>query len=171
MAEDSIDPQLFRGVMGRFATGVTIVSTVDEGEIHGMTANAFMAGSLNPPLCVVAVRQGARMHRHLLAAGHFGVSFLSEDQEHLSSHFASHTVPNIETDFVFRGRTPVLDRAVAAITAEVQSTSACGDHTLFVGRILEMEAADHPPLLFFGGRYLRIPRGESLEETAPPSFL
>ena len=75
-----VDAQrLFRGVMGRFATGVTVVTTRVGDEIYGMTANAFMAASLEPMLCVVSINHTAQMHARLLAERHFGVSFLTQD--------------------------------------------------------------------------------------------
>src|SRR5688500_8077848 len=80
--------RLFRQVMGRFATGVTVVTTRLNGETFGMTANAFMAGSLEPMLCVVSINHAAQMHGRLRAAGHYGVSFLTDGQQHLAAHFA-----------------------------------------------------------------------------------
>jgi flavin reductase (DIM6/NTAB) family NADH-FMN oxidoreductase RutF len=74
---------LFRQVMGRFATGVTVVTTCVGEETFGMTANAFMAGSLEPMLCVVSINRAAQMHSRLLQAGHYGVSFLTQLQQHL----------------------------------------------------------------------------------------
>ena len=69
-----VDLALFRRVMGRFATGVTVITAEAEGGVRGMTANAFMSGSLTPPLCVISVAKQARLHGALTAAGHFGVS-------------------------------------------------------------------------------------------------
>jgi flavin reductase (DIM6/NTAB) family NADH-FMN oxidoreductase RutF len=162
--------RLFRQVMGRFATGVTVVTTVLGDEIHGMTANAFMAGSLDPMLCVISIARTSRMHERLKVSGHFGISFLSQEQQHLSAHFAGRGLGTANPDFVFRERTPVLKRAVAAITADIVDTAPCGDHTLFIGRITSMEAANERPLLFYGGRYARIDRLHPIEEVDPPEF-
>jgi len=81
---DAIDPTLFRRAMSSFATGITVITTEVRGEIRGMTANAFMSGSLEPPLCIVSVGKRARMHGMLIAAGNFGVSILAQGQEKLS---------------------------------------------------------------------------------------
>jgi flavin reductase (DIM6/NTAB) family NADH-FMN oxidoreductase RutF len=73
--DERAEAQLFRQVMGRFATGVTVVTTRLNGETFGMTANAFMAGSLEPMLCVVSISRTAQMHGRLQAAGHYGVGW------------------------------------------------------------------------------------------------
>jgi flavin reductase (DIM6/NTAB) family NADH-FMN oxidoreductase RutF len=169
-SHDPVSKQLFRQVMGRFATGVTVVTTTGENQIYGMTANAFMAGSLEPMLCVVSVNRTAHMHERLLRAGHFGVSFLSEWQQHLSAHFAGQRQGAMGPEFAYRGLTPILARAVAAVTADVVDTTECGDHTLFVGEINHLETAVGRPLLFYRGRYARIDLFNSVEEASPPEF-
>lgn len=166
------DPQrLFRDVMGRFATGVTVVTTSIGGEVHGMTANAFMAGSLDPLLCVVSIRRAALMHARLLEARRYGISFLSDQQRHFAAHFAGRRFDGLAPEFEFRGRTPVLRRALASLTASVVETVECGDHTLFIGAIETMtRGGDDPPLLFFGGRYGQLARSAGLDSLTPPGF-
>jgi flavin reductase (DIM6/NTAB) family NADH-FMN oxidoreductase RutF len=166
----SASKQLFRHVMGRFATGVTVVTTADANQVYGMTANAFMAGSLEPMLCVISINHTAQMLQRLQRAGHFGVSFLSEWQQHLSAHFAGQRLANVGPEFTYRGSTPVIARALAAITATIVDTAACGDHTLFVGRVDHMETAAGKPLLFYAGRYARVDFSNSIEEAPPPEF-
>jgi flavin reductase (DIM6/NTAB) family NADH-FMN oxidoreductase RutF len=150
--------RLFRQVMGRFATGVTVVTTRLNGETFGMTANAFMAGSLEPMLCVVSINHAAQMHGRLRAAGHYGVSFLADEQQHLAAHFAGKRVAGLEPQFALGGgRAPILEGAAAAVTADVVHSAECGDHTLFVGRITSLISGDTvQPLLFYGGRYARL---------------
>jgi flavin reductase len=167
---DQVDPDLFRRVMGCFATGVAVITTAVADDIYGMTANAFMSASLSPPLCVISIRVTARMHAHLRVAGHYGVSFLSEEQQYLSAHFAGRRLDGIRPGFVFRGRTPVLEGAVGVLTADILTTSDCGDHTLFVGRIRHMEAVAGRPLVFFAGHYAALSRHQRIEEIEPPSF-
>ena len=113
------DHGLFRRVMGSFATGVTVITTEARGEVRGMTANAFMSGSLEPPLCLVSVGKRARLHPLLIEAGHFGVSILAKDQEKLSTHFAGGPVADIPPQFVYIGRTPVLANVSAIIDSEL----------------------------------------------------
>jgi flavin reductase (DIM6/NTAB) family NADH-FMN oxidoreductase RutF len=162
--------QLFRRVMGRFATGVTVVTTRIDAETFGMTANAFMAGSLEPQLCVVSINRAARMHARLLEAGHYGVSFLSQEQQHLAAHFAGKRFEGLAPEFVLRGPTPIVKRAVAAVTAVTVDTAECGDHTLFLGAVRDLVMGPtERPLLFYNGRYGRLDT-PSLDAGDPPEF-
>ncbi len=164
--------RLFRQVMGRFATGVTVVTTRIGEETFGMTANAFMAGSLEPMLCVVSINRTAQMHGRLRLAGHYGVSFLSQEQQHLAAHFAGKRLDGLVPDFELNGRTPILKRAVAAVSADVVDTVDCGDHTLFIGSVNGLLLGDNatPPLLFFGARYARIDARAPIDRAEPPEF-
>ena len=94
--------RLFRQVMGRFATGVTVVTTRLGNETFGMTANAFMAGSLEPMLCVVSINHSAQMHARLRQAGHYGVSFLSQEQQHLAAQFAGKRIEGLAPELANR---------------------------------------------------------------------
>ncbi|HEX2256556.1 MAG TPA: flavin reductase family protein [Afifellaceae bacterium] len=149
----SIDPGLFRSVMSRFATGVTVIATEAGGRVHAMTANAFMSGSLEPPLTVVSVAQRARMHGYLLAGEHFSVNVLSRQQEPVSRHFAGQPVQGLEIAFEWVQGVPLLPQSLARIAARTIASHACGDHTLFIGRILHMDSGAGDPLLFFNSRY------------------
>ncbi len=148
-----VDVPLFRRVMSRFATGVTVISAEAGGEVRGMTANAFMSGSLEPPLCVISVALKAHMHGHLLSAARFGVSILAKGQESLSTYFAGHSRDHLGAEFERLGEVPLLKGASAVIAAETEICHACGDHTLFVGRITHMRDYDRAPLVFHGGHY------------------
>jgi flavin reductase (DIM6/NTAB) family NADH-FMN oxidoreductase RutF len=161
----NIEPALFRRVMGRFATGVTVVSTALDGKAHCMTANAFMSGSLEPPLCVISVAKKARMHDILLRARHFAVNMLAEDQEQYSRHFSGRPVEGLEPAFEFVGETPLLVERIAAIAARVGAIHPCGDHSLFIGAIFHMSATGNDePLVYHAGRYAALahPRGLDL---------
>jgi flavin reductase (DIM6/NTAB) family NADH-FMN oxidoreductase RutF len=152
----ALDPGLFRRVMGSFVTGVTIISTETRGEVRGMTANAFMSGSLSPPLCVISVSKTARMHGYLVEAGHFGVSILARGQEHISAHFGGRPDANLQPAFRHIGRTPVLADAVATITTTLVGSHECGDHTVFIGSIEKLTAHGRAPLVVHGGRYASL---------------
>ena len=152
----SVDHTLFRRVIGSFATGVTVITTEVPGEVRGMTANAFMSGSLEPPLCVISVAKRARIHPLLVGAGHFGVSILAKDQERLSTHFAGGPVADTTPEFVRVGRTPVLGGASATIAAEIIAHHGCGDHSIFIGRIVHLEAFGRPPLIVHEGHYASL---------------
>ncbi len=148
-----VDAALFRRVMSRFATGVTVITAQADDAVRGMTANAFLSGSLEPPLCVVSVAHRAHMHEHLAAAGRFGVSFLARGQEAISAHFAGHSRDHLHSAFDCVSGVPLLKGASAVIAAETEATHACGDHTLFIGRIVYLRDHDRAPLVFHGGRY------------------
>lgn len=151
-----IEPAHFRRVMGRFATGVTVVTATADGETRGMTANAFMSGSLDPPLCLISVAKRAHMHPHLRAAGHFGVSILVAGQEDYATHFAGRPVPGLHPVFHREHGIATVQGAGSAIVAETLTTHDCGDHTLFIGHILSMWTDDRAPLLYHSGRFAAL---------------
>ena len=155
-----IDVHLFRRVMGRFATGVTVITVDDAGAVRGMTANAFMSGSLEPPLLVTSVAKRARLHRPMLTATRFGVSVLAETQRAISEHFAGRPNPDLAITFAERSGAPLLADACARMAAEVVAQHECGDHTIFIGRILHMDSDDRVPLVYHGGRYCGLSRAD-----------
>lgn len=163
-------PAAFRRVMGRFATGVTVITTDLGGEVFGMTANAFMAGSLTPPLCVISIACGAKMHARLVESRRFGVSFLSEQQAPIAQHFAGRAFAPVEPVFRRLGNVSVLAGSVGVVAADIVSTAECGDHTIFVGHIAQLAVEEHAPLLFYGGRYAALDREQRLEHLGPQSF-
>jgi flavin reductase (DIM6/NTAB) family NADH-FMN oxidoreductase RutF len=141
---------------------------------HAMTANAFMSGSLMPPLVVVSVGRTARMHDRLAGARRFGVSILDRDQEPASRHFAGQAASSFVPAFVALAGVPVLAGAAAVIAARIEHRYACGDHTLFVGRVdaLAVDDASHP-LVYHHGRYRRLepPTGaDGMMSAQYPSF-
>jgi flavin reductase (DIM6/NTAB) family NADH-FMN oxidoreductase RutF len=152
----TIDPALFRRVMGRFATGVTVITATANGETRGMTANAFMSGSLHPPLLIVSIAKRAHMHSHIQAAGAFAVNILAAGQEPLATHFAGRPDPELHVEFKPVGGIPTLPSAVARLTAEVAALHDCGDHTLVIGHIQSMESDDRPPLLYHSGKFAAL---------------
>jgi flavin reductase len=151
--DGAVTDHLFRQVMASFATGVTVITTQVRGEVRGMTANAFMSGSLDPPLCVISVATKARMHAFLLEAGHFGVNILARGQEPLIGHFAGRPTEEIDPKYEYAGNTPVFAHANATIAATVVARHACGDHSLFVGHIFALRHAERlPPIVLHVGK-------------------
>ena len=157
---DLVTPDQFRAALGRFATGVTVI-TVDtvEGEVHGMTANSFCSVSLRPPLVLVCIDQLAETYLHLHESGQFGVSVLKEAQEALSEFFAD---PERNPDAAYRlgiqycklaSGTPVLEDALANLDCRVTAAYSAGDHTIFVAEVLEVVLSEGAPLMYFRGRY------------------
>jgi flavin reductase (DIM6/NTAB) family NADH-FMN oxidoreductase RutF len=156
-AEDE-DPKLaFRRTLGMFATGVTVVTTQVGEQVHGMTANAFMSVSLEPPLVLISVDRRARMHSLLHEGKRYGISVLGAEQEELSEHFAGRREGASEARFVVVRETPLVDGAVAQLVAKVVRSYWGGDHSLFLGQVEYARYAEGRPLLFHGGRYGRLP--------------
>ena len=144
----------FRDALGRFATGVTIVTAVDGKKTHGMTANAFVSVSLDPPLVLVSLDNRSKIHRVLSSAGWYGVSVLAEDQRALSEHFAGRGVGGPR--FVTRAGTPLVEGAIAFFVVRVIDIHRAGDHTLYIGAVEHYEARNDRPLLFYAGRYEQL---------------
>jgi flavin reductase (DIM6/NTAB) family NADH-FMN oxidoreductase RutF len=165
--EQTFDSRQFRNALGRFASGVTVVTTCYEGRTHGMTANAFVSVSLAPPLILVSIDNRAYLHRILPDAGRYGISVLAEEQEVLSNHFAGRTVEGLHIRFVERHGMPLLAGAVAYFVVHVIDAHPAGDHTLYIGRVEHFEATDGPPLLFHAGKYQQL-RSEKTKPTAYP---
>jgi flavin reductase (DIM6/NTAB) family NADH-FMN oxidoreductase RutF len=146
----------FRDALGRFATGVTVVTALENGKTHGMTANAFTSVSLDPPLVLVSLDNRSRMHRIVAAVKRFGISVLAEDQRAVSDHFAGRTTEDAHVRFISRAGTPLVDGAVAYFAVKVVDVHPAGDHTLYVGIVEYFECREDKPLLFYGGRYQQL---------------
>ena len=159
----AIDPRQFRNTLGRFASGVTVITTQYGDQPHGMTANAFVSVSLKPPLVLVSVDNRAMMNRLLPQTRRFGVSILAEGQEYLSNHFAGRTFEEIEVRFIRRREMPLIDDAAAYLVAAIVDIHIAGDHTLYIGEVAYIEWTDTKPLLFYAGRYHQLP----VERMAP----
>ena len=152
----------FREAMGCFATGVTVITVDQGGEVHGMTANAFTAVSLHPPLVLVCVDHRARTHAHLHARKRFGVNVLHSDQQAIAQYYASsaetHQHPEAagaRFDRTAHG-TPVLQGALAYLECRLHSTETAGDHTIFIAEVGDIRVRDGDPLLFFRSQYRNI---------------
>jgi len=166
----TFDARDFRAALGRFATGVTVIATAHDGEIYGMTANAFMSVSLDPPLVLVAVGHHAAMYKRLLASQRYGVSVLSETQAALSDHFARRRVEHPTFEFIDKQGAPVLRDAAAHLVARIVDAHPAGDHTLFIGHVEFLEWTDAKPLLFFGGKYHRLKTESAKYEAQQKDF-
>ena len=160
------DPMLQRQVMGRFATGVTVVTTRYEDQLSAMTANAVMSLSLDPPLVVVSVEKSASMHGLLEQGRCFAINILKREQEDLSNRFAQRG-PKDFSDLATRVAetgAPILVDALAYLDCTLVEIAAAGDHDMFIGKPLAGEAGEGDPLIFFGGRYGELAEVEVREE-------
>ena len=167
------DPDLFREVLGRFATGVGVMTTVVDGRQHGMTANAFSSVSLSPPLVLVCVERDTEMAASVLAGQVFAVSFLAADQVALSQRFADPArargeaqFDGVATDLAVSGAA-VLRGSVGWVDCRLWASYDGGDHLIVVGEVVDLGTGEaDEPLLYHASRYTRT--GELAPEVPPP---
>ena len=151
-----MDDRTFRTAMGKFATGVTVITTEHDSQIHGMTANAFMSVSLNPRLVLVSIDEKANMKRYVEEAGKFAISILSKEQQELSAHFAGQIKKKVEINFDRLNDLPIIKDSLVYVTCIVHNSIIAGDHTLFIGEVTEVSINDGDPLAFFDGKYKQV---------------
>jgi flavin reductase (DIM6/NTAB) family NADH-FMN oxidoreductase RutF len=150
---EAFDSAGFRQALGRFATGVTVVTTAVDGEVHGMTANSFTAVSLSPPLVLVSVDNRARMQQLLGKTGRYGISILHAEQHDVSTHFAGKPIDGLAVDFEWHEGMPLIAGALAHLVCSIRESVRAGDHTLHIGHVDRFHRQDGAPLIFFGSRY------------------
>jgi flavin reductase (DIM6/NTAB) family NADH-FMN oxidoreductase RutF len=156
-----LDSDTFRSVLGRFASGVTIVTSRDDaGQDHGMTVSAFCSLSLQPPLVLVCVDHVASMHGLLLTHPRFAINILSSSQEAYSRRFADELSDRFDGIAYTRAESGVvlLDDALAHLECKVINHYDTGDHTLFVAEVEHAEPRDGRPLLYYRGGYAQLER-------------
>ncbi|MGW7056693.1 flavin reductase family protein [Streptomyces sp. NPDC054887] len=167
---EGVSSEEFRAAMSRFTAGVTLVTAHDpdsgaRGEDVGMTATAFMSVSLDPPLVMVSVRNGSRMDDLLAEQPLWAVSLLSDSQRHIAGRFAMKG--RLSDHLLFqdvphtRGTTsgaPLIGGALAVVECRTEQRVEAGDHTLVIGRVLEVSLPnpDGGPLAYFRGRYRHL---------------
>lgn len=152
-------PKVLRDVMGNFATGITVLTAAGD-HCHGMTANAFSSVSLEPPMVLCCIARTAQMHEAILRTRHFGVSVLSAEQEHLARYFASKDRPRGKAQFdqvewfpARRSGAPLLAGSLAWLECELAEVYHGGDHSIFLGTVLDAARRSGDALLFFGGGF------------------
>jgi flavin reductase (DIM6/NTAB) family NADH-FMN oxidoreductase RutF len=151
-----MDNRHLRTALGRFATGVTIITCVDEaGAFVGLTANSFSALSLEPALVLWSLRETSLSLAAFTAAPRFAVNVLAEAQVEQSRRFASRGEDRFADGAWALGAhgAPVLAGCAAVFECETQSQQTAGDHRLFIGRVLACMESALPPLVFQGGHY------------------
>lgn len=166
---DMPDAQTFRQAWGKFATGVSIVTTVrPDGEVHGMTANGINSVSLDPPLALVCAGHSTSSHPLIREAGRFAINILSEEQRAIAEYYARPTAQKTgDTDAAFTltdSGAALIEGCIARMDCRVVAEHDAGDHTIFVGRVEKIDTAEGRPLLYYQGRFERLP-----DETAETS--
>jgi flavin reductase (DIM6/NTAB) family NADH-FMN oxidoreductase RutF len=155
----AVDPLEFRGIIGHFATGVTVITTAAGDQLHGMTANAVSSLSLHPVMVLICVDKTTYTHRVLDQGGVFTVNILGEQQEGVSRIFAKKGAPETGT---LRGQAfhlgetgaPILDGCLAYVECRVVNVMEGGDHSIFLGEVVsEGVEEEMRPLLFYRGGY------------------
>jgi 3-hydroxy-9,10-secoandrosta-1,3,5(10)-triene-9,17-dione monooxygenase reductase component len=159
-----VDQSLMRDVMGRFATGVTIVAAFEDGEPVGFTCQSFVSLSLEPPLVAICPSKSSTSWPRMIASGRFSVNVLGDDQGSECMAFATsggdkfanvcwHTGPS---------GTPIIEGVVASVECELDLVHSAGDHELVVGRVLSLNASDKTPLIFYRARLTKLEVGEAI---------
>lgn len=149
---DSIG-DMYRDAWSRFATGVTVITTVEpDGSVHGMTASSVTSVSLDPPLVLAVIGESRQSHKLIESTGRFGMSILDAGQTEIAKHFA--TPPESRGDLsrehitVLSG-TPVIAKAIAAMDCSVSAAYKAGDHTVFIGEVESIAVGEGDPLVWF----------------------
>jgi len=154
-----IDGKAFRQCLGKFATGVTVVTCADaDGNPCGITANSFSSVSLDPPLVLWNIAKVSNSLEGYLNAEHFAINVLSADQQALSSHFArsDHTMfAGVEYSLSDDG-VPLLPDTIATFHCRTHQIHDCGDHFVVIGEVTDHQSTDADPLVFYSGTYHNI---------------
>jgi flavin reductase (DIM6/NTAB) family NADH-FMN oxidoreductase RutF len=152
-----LDAKMLRSCMGLFATGVTVVTYIADGSPTGMTANAFMSVSLDPPLVLVSVRANSRFNKWVRRGVRYGINLLAESQKPLSMHFGGSPSDGLELPFINEQETPLLDGSLAQIVCRTVDVHPAGDHYLYIGEVEYVRFGEHErPLVFYSGKYRQI---------------
>lgn len=149
----------FRHALGRFASGVTVVTTKDSsGRLHGITVSAFCSVSLEPPLILVCIENNTGSHYAFEQSNAFVVNILREDQQYISDRFASY-LPDKFAEVEYHlgiDDLPVLENVLANLECRLVNSHASGDHTIYVGEIERAMINDSQPLVYWHGNYRKL---------------
>ncbi len=157
-----VDSARFRQLLGRFATGVTVITAQDgDGNPAGMTANSLASVSLNPPLVSLCIDHSAEMHGTLSGTDRFTVNILAADQEAVSRRFADQGTRRFEGVGFSRSDRGgiILDGVLAYIECAREAVHLAGDHSIYIGRVVGGGTSEGEPLLYYRGGYAGMARG------------
>ena len=153
----------FRRVLGRFPTGVVIVTTEHDGERHGMSCNSFTSVSLDPPLVAFCPARSSSTWPRIRPAGHVAISILGREHEEISRRFAAKGVDRFAGVEAWNAPSgsPVLKEAIGWLDCSLEAEYDGGDHTIVVARVEALGLREGDALVFMGGAYGRFDRAES----------
>ncbi|MDX1404819.1 MAG: flavin reductase family protein [Woeseiaceae bacterium] len=149
----------FRRCLAKFATGVTVVTCADEsGRPYGITANSFSSVSLEPPLILWNVAKVSNSLKAFLDAKHFAINILTNEQQHLSAHFAKsdHTLFDSVETIRSPENIPLIPGTLACFICKTYRIHDCGDHYIVIGEVVRFESREADPLLFYNGKYAAL---------------
>lgn len=154
----AVPHEVFRDVIGRFASGVTVITTTADGVDFGTTASAVSSLSLEPPMLLICLNRTSDTQGAVVKAGVFGVNILAEDQGEIAYRFAKKGPHKFEGLALLRGRTgvPLVEHALAHLECEVEETVTAGTHTVFLARVQQAAGGEGAPLTYFRGRFGRL---------------
>jgi flavin reductase (DIM6/NTAB) family NADH-FMN oxidoreductase RutF len=150
-----VDDAQFKHALSHFASGVTIVTTAHEGTDYGLTVASFASLSLSPPLVLVCISKSSSSHEPIVKSGTFGVSILGSDQEAISGRFAARGGDKFAGLEIRRGTlgVPLIANALAALECRVHDQVVGGDHSIFIGEVVDTLTREGAPLLYFRAAY------------------
>ncbi len=145
----------FKLALSHFVSGVTVVTTEADGRPYGMTVASFASLSLHPPLVLVCIEKNVKTHDAIAAAGKFGVSILSQEQTDISAKFASRSDDKFAGVDVTRGElgVPLIAGSLTTLECTLRETLPGGDHTIYLGEVVDAQTREGIPLLYFRSGY------------------
>ena len=156
----------FRTALSQFATGVTVITTLDDqGKPHSMTANSFTSVCLDPPVILVCVAHSTNTYGFVKRMGRFGVNILHQDQKEQGAYFAKRPEDRTgNVDYSYsesEAGVPILDDSMVFLRCEVIGSHDYGDHTIFLGEVKEvLRNESGAPLMFYQSRWYNPASGD-----------
>jgi flavin reductase (DIM6/NTAB) family NADH-FMN oxidoreductase RutF len=150
-----VDDAQFKLAMSHFASGVTVVTTEHDGKPYGLTVASFASLSLRPPMVIICIEKSVKSHDAIAASKKFGVSILASGQTDISNRFATKLDDKFAGMPTRRGELgiPLIEGALTAIECRVREQLPGGDHTIFVGEVVDVQVREGAPLVYFRSGY------------------
>ena len=155
------DEQTFRQAWGKFPTGVAVVTSIEpDGSVHGMAANGINSVSLDPLLVLLCVGYNRNSYPLIKDSGRFAINMLSDEQQYIAEHYAGpaeHRRDDVAISFKFTSNgSAFIEGSIASMDCQVVNEYATGDHSIFIGRVDEIEVRPGSPLVYCESQFLRL---------------